>query len=92
MKVEIASLYPPGRLDVYDMIDRWRNDLIHGKEYWQNRVPILLNLICLLIVDEIEPSVYDAQKADMKRTIEWGVHTWVLTGTRAPWNFFPPDI
>jgi len=91
MKTEIASLYPGG-VDVYDMIDVWRNDLIHGKEYWQNRVPILLNLICLLIIDEIEPSLYNAQKADMKRKIELNSKSRALTGIRAPWNVFPPDI
>lgn len=91
MKIEIASLYPSGA-DVYDMIDSWRNDLIHGKEYWQNKVPILLDLICLLIIDEIEPSVYDAQKADMKRTIEWSSESRALTGIRVPWDLFPPDI
>lgn len=91
MKMEIASLCPSGS-DVYDMIDIWRNDLIHGKEYWQNRIPILVNLICLLIVDEIEPSLYDAQKADMKRRIEWNSESRALTGIRSPWNLFPPDI
>ena len=92
MKIEIASLCPPAGLDVYDMVDVWRNDLIHGKEYWQNRAPILANLICLLIVDEIEPSLYDAQKADMKRTIQRNSQSRALTGVRTPWDLFPPDI
>lgn len=91
MKTEIASLYPSGA-DIYDVIDIWRNDLIHGKEYWQNRVPTLLNLMCLLIVDEIEPLVYDTRKADMKRTIEWNSESRALTGIRTPWDLFPPDI
>jgi hypothetical protein len=64
---------------------------MHGREYWQNRVPILVNLICLLILDEIEPSLYDAWKADMKRTIEWNSRIRKLT-TITSWNLFPPDI
>jgi hypothetical protein len=90
MKKEIKSLYP-SEGDVYDMIDEWRNYLMHGREYWQYRVPILVNLICLLILDEIEPSLYDAWKADMKRTIEWNSRIRKLT-TITSWNLFPPDI
>jgi hypothetical protein len=67
------------------------DDLMHGREYWQNRVPILVNLICLLILDEIEPSLYDARKADMKRTIEWNSRIRKLT-TITSWSLFPPDI
>jgi hypothetical protein len=55
---EIVKLYP-GK-DAYDRIDEWRNDLVHGNQYWQNKVPIILNLICLLLLDEIGPSLYNA--------------------------------
>lgn len=90
MKIEIATLYPTPA-DVYDMIDAWRNDLIHGKEYWQNRVPLLTNLICLLIIDETKPSLYDKKRADMKRKTKWASETRVW-GSRAPWDLFPPDL
>ena len=90
IKNEIAMLYPT-TIDVYDMIDAWRNDVIHGKEYWQNRGPILVSLICLLTIDEIEPSVYDAQRADMKERIKWISETRGLT-SRSPWELFPPDL
>lgn len=90
MKIEIAKLCSTTN-DVYDVVDNWRNDLIHGKEYWQNIVPILTNLICLLIVDEIEPSLYDAQRTDMKRRVEWVSKTRALSGI-VPWDFFPPDL
>jgi len=96
MKIEIASLYP-SVADVYDMIDCWRNDLIHGKEYWQNKVPMLLNLICLLIIDEIDPSLYDAQKVDIKREVEASSKELELIRIRGirirgPLDLFPPDI
>lgn len=92
MKIEIASLYPSSELDVYDMIDVWRNDLIHGKKYWQNRVPVLINLICLLVIDEIEPTFYDSQIANVKRTVEWTSKMREISGIRSPWDLFPPDI
>ena len=95
MKIEIASLYPPSGSDVYDMIDVWRNDLIHGKEYWQNRVPVLINLICLLVIDEIEPAFYDSQIADLKGIVEFRSKIRKnrrARGDSAPWLLFPPDI
>lgn len=33
-KTEVCSLYSlPSTADVYEIIDNWRNDLVHGKEY-----------------------------------------------------------
>jgi hypothetical protein len=92
MKREIASLYPHVGLDVWDMVDAWRNDLIHGKEYWQNTVPVLANLICLLIIDEIDAAFYNSQTNNIKTKIQWTSKIWENTGIRAPWDLFPPDI
>jgi len=89
-KSEFATLYPS--TDIYDTIDNWRNNMMHGNEYWQNRSPILVNLICMLIIDEIEPALYDSQRGYIKTQIDWYTHTRALTGLRARWDIFPPDI
>jgi len=88
---EVASLYPQAG-DVYDLIDSWRNDLVHGNQYWKDRVPVILNMICFLAIDEIEPSTYDASLAEIAKTLEWGKQTVALTGHRPPWDVFPPDL
>jgi hypothetical protein len=89
-KTEFLRLYPSG--DVYDTIDDWRNSIMHGNEYWQNRSPILVNLICLLIIDEIEPSLYNSHSVQMRQRIDWNTRTRTLTGIRTSWDVFPPDI
>lgn len=92
-KTEVCSLYLlPLDSDVCELIDNWRNDLIHGKEYWTARVPVLLNLICLLLIDEINPVLYDSERINLQRRIEWerGVHT--LNSSRASWEVYPPDL
>jgi hypothetical protein len=91
-KTEFASLYPlPPAMDVYDLIDDWRNDLMHGNRYWMDRVPILLNLMCLLIIDEIDPALYNSKTAEIKKHMEWMQKTQTQ-GPRPPWDLFPPDL
>lgn len=92
IKAEFASLYtPPLTMDVYDLIDKWRNDLMHGNQYWMDRVPILLNLMCLLIIDEIEPALYNSKRDEIKKHIEWMQMTHT-SGLRPQWDLFPPDL
>jgi hypothetical protein len=66
---EIFNLYGKTK-DAYDLIDYWRNDLVHGNEYWNNRVATILNLTCLLILDEIGPSVYNNSLSEFQISIE----------------------
>jgi hypothetical protein len=89
VKTEITNLYP-SITDVYHELGEWRNELVHGNQYWMNRVPILANLICLLLIDEIDPAFYDGQRNTMERRIEWATQTFSLV--RAPWDFYPPDL
>jgi hypothetical protein len=92
-KTEFASLHPPtSGLDVYDLIYQWRNDLMHGNEYWSDRVPILLNVICLLVIDEVEPAFYNSQTVKLKTSIVWTRSRINEGSTRAPWELFPPDL
>lgn len=89
LKKELHSLYtPPIGSDVYQMIDGWRNELMHGNKFWIDRVPILLNVICLLVIDEIEPAFYDSQNTEVKKDLKWLAQTRNLV--RAPWDIFPP--
>ena len=78
---------------MHDLIDSWRNDFIHGKEYWQNRTPIIANLICLLVIDEIDPSIYDTKLGGIRLHLEWknkmgsyGVPNVI------PDDLYPPDL
>jgi hypothetical protein len=89
-KNEFLGLYPSA--DVYETIDDWRNNLLHGNEYWHYRSPILINLVCLLIIDEIEPSLYNSHNIKMRQKIEWNTRTPTLSGTRASWEIFSPDV
>jgi hypothetical protein len=45
--------------DIYSLLESRRNNFLHGNQYWRSSHPIILNLICLLIIDEIEPYDYD---------------------------------
>lgn len=88
---EMLALYPG--TDAYDLIGSWRNDLMHGSQYWMDRVPIVLNLISLLVIDEIDPTTYAAQHADLQRAVKWNEQTRaILKGFRAPQDTFPPDL
>jgi hypothetical protein len=66
LRREIMALYNSTE-DAYDLIDSWRNDLVHGKEYWTNKVALILNLICLLMLDEVGQSTYDSHLSDFER-------------------------
>jgi hypothetical protein len=92
IKTELCQLYAPTPpSDIYNLIYDWRNNLMHGNQYWSDRVPALLNLICLLVIDEVDPIVYDSKKAQLKMAIEfWGRHR--SEGSRPPWDIYPPDI
>jgi hypothetical protein len=71
LKKEIIALYPQApNSDSYYLIDSWRNDLIHGRKYWSKRVPIVVNLICLLVVDEIVSNVYDSNLDVLQHDLE----------------------
>jgi hypothetical protein len=92
IKTEFAALYPTSPTkDVYDLVDEWRNDLMHGNQYWMDRVPILLNLICLLVIDEIDPIFYNSKKNELKQHIDWVQKTRTF-GIRPQWDLFPPDL
>ncbi|WP_148687066.1 hypothetical protein [Candidatus Nitrosocosmicus hydrocola] len=56
LKIEIEKIFINTVFE--DFISEGRNTLLHGNQYWQNKVPIIMNLICLMLIDEIEPSKY----------------------------------
>ena len=95
-KMEMSTLFPPDRgKDVYDLISYWRNDTEHGNMFWPDRVSILLNLICLLIIDEIEPSIYNSRRVSLKGDLEFNEQMKREYGERhlkATWEIFPPDL
>jgi hypothetical protein len=86
---EFTRLYPSG--NVYDTIDDWRNDYMHGNKYWRSRSPILVNLICMLTIDEIEPVLYDSRRDSLRQIIQANTEL-LMRGSRASWLIFPPDV
>jgi len=88
---EILNLYP-GAPNGYDLIEKWRTDLIHSRGYWQNVTPIVVNIICLLVIDEIEPHVYDEALPDIKRIVDQNRRTREETDAVSSWGVFPPDL
>jgi hypothetical protein len=90
-KQEIQRLYG-ATVDIYDLVDSWRNELIHGNQYWMDRLPIILNLICLMVIDEIEPVADDRELSRIQRRVAWTRQTQSLTSFRAPWEVYPPDL
>lgn len=93
LKDEIIRLYQSAT-DPYDLIDSWRNVLVHGKEFWQNRIPTVMNIVCLLVIDEIEPSTYDSGMKEIRESLQRQKQIKDPTGPkpRAPWDIFPPDL
>lgn len=84
---EVAKMYPPPP-DVPGHIDSWRNNLLHGNEYWQNRNPIIANLLCLLVLDEIPATDYDNYRnTDMAQHVSWLANTLPQIG-----GVFPPHL
>lgn len=55
-KVEVQDLLSR---DFYRFIGEDRNTLLHGAKYWTNKIPIVMNLLCLLFIDAISPVDYD---------------------------------
>jgi len=92
-KTEVCTLYSlPPDSDVFELIKNWRNDLLHGEKYWTAKIPTLLNLICLLIIDEIEPKIYDSKRQQIQNTIEWNQKKRTFSPLRPSLEIYPPDL
>jgi len=89
MKQEILALYGITN-DVYDLIGSWRNNLLHGEQYWMDRLPIVLNMICLLVLDEIDPAVYDSQLTQIQNRLSFRRQSGIPF--TPPWQVYPPDL
>jgi hypothetical protein len=86
---EVEKLYPSPPT-VPDHIDSWRNDLLHGNTYWQVRNPIIANLLCLLVLDEIPAGDYDAYRSTkMAEDLTFMARTRETSGTH---TIFPPHL
>lgn len=71
--------------DVYSLLDSKRNDFLHGNRYWKASHPIILNLICLLIIDEITPLDYDNNASQIKEYVENVMSHFTH-------DLYPPDL
>lgn len=66
LKKEIFNLYGSTR-ETYDLLNEWRNVLVHGNQYWSNKIGVILNTICLLMLDIIGPTIYDSKISDFQK-------------------------
>jgi hypothetical protein len=88
---EILKLYPSAS-NGYDLIEKWHEDLVHSRGYWHKVTPILMNIICLLAIDEIEPHIYDEALPDIKRQADQNRRIRDDTDVVSSWGVFPPDL
>ncbi|GIU72810.1 MAG: hypothetical protein KatS3mg003_2289 [Candidatus Nitrosocaldaceae archaeon] len=82
--------------NMYDLVNDWRNEHQHGELYWMNKVPVILNIICLLLFEEIESDNYNGIKDDIKTRIQFLNDRYasnILHILERPhWEIYPPDI
>lgn len=91
MEGEILNLHPSAP-NGYDLFEEWHNDLIHGKDHWQTVTPTVVNTICLLVIDEIAPDLYNGALPDIKKRIQWTLPSRKIDGFMSQSNSFPPDL
>jgi len=91
MEGEIIELYPSAP-DGLDIIDEWSNDLFHGGDRRQMATPIVVNIICLLVIDEIEPDTYNDTLPDIKKHVELELQNQKLNVFSSSFGAFPPDL
>ncbi|MCL4344347.1 MAG: hypothetical protein JRN26_04345 [Nitrososphaerota archaeon] len=83
-KSELGSIFG-NNPDVYELIFRWRNDMLHGSKIRQFYHAVVMNLISLLILDSLKPDYEHLREKALKRL---QMNPW--SGMRL--NFFPPDL
>lgn len=71
--------------DIYSLLKSRRDNFLHGNQYWRESHAIILNLICLLIIDEIEPCDYDN---NLSLIIEYFKNEL----RNSPHHLYPPDL
>jgi hypothetical protein len=89
LKAELST-FSPQTSDIFELVDHWRNELLHGERYWAPKIPLVLNLICFLMIDEIKPKVYNSKRLEIQR----GIKFWFeRRGMSMPeWSLYPPDL
>ncbi len=58
-----------GDKNMYEMVDEWRNFLLHGQELGGVEAGVLLNLICVLVWGEIDAELYHTDWDDLYRRV-----------------------
>lgn len=96
LKREIETIFKKdiqskGFTDIYKLINNWRNEHQHGNQYWMNKVPVILNIICFLLLQEIEPDKYDELRIEVLKKVQWRQNL-LNVSKRAPWEIYPPDL
>lgn len=90
LKAELTRLY--SGLDAYDLIDDWRNELIHGERYFRNWSAAATQLLCLLLVDEYGPTRYAHCLTELRRTLQFEAEVRRHTGSGFVTGPYPPDL
>jgi hypothetical protein len=72
----------------YEIIDGWRNSLLHGQTTFDIQAGILMNFICALIWGEIDEQSYEEQREDILESIQ---RSQQMPDMGHSMNVYPPD-
>jgi hypothetical protein len=87
-KQEVMGIFPTER-ECYGLIYKWRNNALHGASIRQLTHAVVINLICLLMLDSLQ-SQYEALRTQIKSQVE-SRHEMGRNNSYWPWTLFPPD-
>lgn len=90
-KRKVSQFHNDGQQDGYQLIYDWRNEALHGEEFWITKYGVITNLICLILLHEIPHDVYSSKVDQIRQIVEWQKKTSRPGfGLRPPWSFYPP--
>lgn len=87
---EVKKFDSSNNPDAYEVIYQWRNETLHGQEFWSTKHGVITNLICLILFHEIQDELYSSKLEGIKRHVEWNQSIGDYWSTRPPWSFYPP--
>lgn len=84
-KEELTKIFPRQQ-NTYDLIYQWRNNSLHGNSMNLPVHAVLLNLICIILLNSISDH-YDQIIQDYPRNSRFRE-----MGIESPWSIYPPDL
>jgi hypothetical protein len=82
-KSEVERIFGSSQ-QVYSLIYSWRNNMLHGSVLRQANLGVIVNLICLLLLDSIQSNYSSLARNFSQRPS--------MPGFPDPWQFYPPNL